>query len=191
MARYLKKSHPEISGSFGLRGGLSMMSKSGGLKPRAVAGSPSVTRLTHSSWTGISASGRPRMAVRKMLQGGRKKADQLRTGRRRRGGFWVLALTTRLLPRWRRWGIWWTASCCCRWLCPPRRRPQWWRSCHRTAPSPTPTWPLPCRNPWRCRFRPSLGPGRRSHRLLSELIRTDDLSLITALNEDEKNLCGY
>lgn len=44
-----------------------MMSKSGGLKPRAVAGRPSVTRLTHSSWTGIKASGRPRMAVRKML----------------------------------------------------------------------------------------------------------------------------
>lgn len=44
-----------------------MMSKSGGLKPRAVAGRPSVTRLTHSSWTGIKASGRPRIAVRKML----------------------------------------------------------------------------------------------------------------------------
>lgn len=68
MARYLKKSQPEMSGSFGLRGGLSMMSRSGGLKPRAVAGSPSVTRFTHSSWTGISASGRPRMAVRKMLR---------------------------------------------------------------------------------------------------------------------------
>lgn len=68
MARYLKKSQPEMSGSLGLRGGLSMMSKSGGLKPRAVAGRPSVTRLTHSSWTGIKASGRPRMAVRKMLQ---------------------------------------------------------------------------------------------------------------------------
>lgn len=57
-----------------------MMSRSGGLKPRAVAGRPSVTRLTHNSCThcqqiaipkdptctGISASGRPRAAVRKM-----------------------------------------------------------------------------------------------------------------------------
>ncbi|KYQ56224.1 hypothetical protein ALC60_04838 [Trachymyrmex zeteki] len=39
------------------------MSKSGGLKPRAVAGRPSVTKLTHRSWTGISASGRPRAAM--------------------------------------------------------------------------------------------------------------------------------
>ena len=45
-----------------------MISRSGGLKPRAVAGRPSVTRLTQSSWTGIRASGRPRMAVRKMLE---------------------------------------------------------------------------------------------------------------------------
>lgn len=44
-----------------------MMSRSGGLKPRAVAGRPSVTRLTHRSWTGIRASGRPRAAVRKIL----------------------------------------------------------------------------------------------------------------------------
>lgn len=67
MARYLKKSQPEIRGSLGFRGGLSMMSRSGGLKPRAVAGRPSVTRFTHNSWTGIKASGRPRMAVRKIL----------------------------------------------------------------------------------------------------------------------------
>ena len=46
-----------------------MMSRSGGLKPSAVAGRPSVTRLTQSSWTGIRASGRPRAAVRKMLGG--------------------------------------------------------------------------------------------------------------------------
>lgn len=67
MAKYLKKSQPEMRGSFGFLGGLSMMSRSGGLKPRAVAGRPSVTRLTHSSWTGIKASGRPKMAVRKIL----------------------------------------------------------------------------------------------------------------------------
>ena len=45
-----------------------MMSTSGGLNPRAVAGRPSVTRLTQSSWTGIRASGIPRAAVRKMLE---------------------------------------------------------------------------------------------------------------------------
>lgn len=49
-----------------------MMSRSGGLKPSAVAGRPSVTRFTHSSCTGIRASGRPRMAVRKMLEGKKK-----------------------------------------------------------------------------------------------------------------------
>ena len=36
-----------------LRGGFSMMSGSALLNPSAVAGGPSVTRLTHSSWTGI------------------------------------------------------------------------------------------------------------------------------------------
>ena len=45
-----------------------MMSTSGGLKPRAVAGRPSVTRLTHRSWTGMRASGSPRAAVRKILK---------------------------------------------------------------------------------------------------------------------------
>ena len=44
-----------------------MMSTSGGLNPRAVAGRPSVTRLTHRSWTGIRASGIPSAAVKKML----------------------------------------------------------------------------------------------------------------------------
>lgn len=38
-----KNNHPEIKPSSALRGGLSMMSKSGGLKPKAVAGKPSVT----------------------------------------------------------------------------------------------------------------------------------------------------
>lgn len=52
--------------SSALRGGLSIMSKSGGLKPRAVAGKPSVTKLTHKSCTGIKASGRPRAAVKKI-----------------------------------------------------------------------------------------------------------------------------
>ena len=44
------------------------MSTSGGLKPRAVAGRPSVTRLTQRSWTGMRASGSPRAAVRKILE---------------------------------------------------------------------------------------------------------------------------
>lgn len=47
-----------------LRGGFRMMSASGGLKPNAVAGGPSVTKFTHSSWTGIRPSGIPRAAVR-------------------------------------------------------------------------------------------------------------------------------
>ena len=66
IAMYLKKSHPEMSGCLAFLGGLSMMSRSGGLKPRAVAGRPSVTRFTHSSCTGIRASGIPRAAVKKI-----------------------------------------------------------------------------------------------------------------------------
>ena len=42
------------------------MSGSGLLNPKAVAGSPSVTKLTQSSWTGISASGIPIAAVKKI-----------------------------------------------------------------------------------------------------------------------------
>ena len=42
------------------------MSGSGALKLRAVAGRPSVTKLTQSNWTGIRASGKPRAAVRKI-----------------------------------------------------------------------------------------------------------------------------
>ena len=54
------------SSSSARRGGFCMMSVSGGLKPSAVAGGPSVTRFTHSSCTGIRFSGRPSAAVRKM-----------------------------------------------------------------------------------------------------------------------------
>jgi hypothetical protein len=43
-----------------------MTSGSAGLNPNAVAGGPSVTRLTHSSCTGIMPSGMPSMAVRKI-----------------------------------------------------------------------------------------------------------------------------
>ena len=68
IAKYLKKSHPDMRGSLAERGGLFMMSLSGGLKPRAVAGRPSVTRLTHNNCTGINASGIPRAAVRNMLK---------------------------------------------------------------------------------------------------------------------------
>jgi hypothetical protein len=45
------------------------------LKLSAVAGGPSVMRFTHSSCTGIRASGIPRAAVRNMLQ--RKKMKKL------------------------------------------------------------------------------------------------------------------
>ena len=43
-----------------------MIEWSGGLKPRAVAGRLSVTRLTQSNCTGIRASGIPRSTVRKI-----------------------------------------------------------------------------------------------------------------------------
>ena len=43
-----------------------MIEWSAGLKPSAVAGSESVTRLTQRSCTGTSASGMPRSTVRKM-----------------------------------------------------------------------------------------------------------------------------
>ncbi|CAF4714776.1 unnamed protein product, partial [Rotaria magnacalcarata] len=66
IAMYRKKSHGVMSDSFGLRGGRSMISKSGGLKPSAVAGKPSVTKFTQSNCTGINDSGRPRAAVKKI-----------------------------------------------------------------------------------------------------------------------------
>jgi hypothetical protein len=67
MAKYLKNNHFEINDSFAERGGFSIMSRSGGLKPKAVAGRPSVTKLTHKSWTGINASGMPNAATMKIL----------------------------------------------------------------------------------------------------------------------------
>ena len=42
------------------------MSGSGGLKERAVAGRPSVTKLTQRSWMELNPSGMPRIDVRKM-----------------------------------------------------------------------------------------------------------------------------
>ena len=41
-------------------------SLSGGLKPRAVAGKPSVTRFTHKSYTELKDSGMPSAAVKKI-----------------------------------------------------------------------------------------------------------------------------
>jgi hypothetical protein len=52
MLTYLKNTHLEMSWSSERLGGFFMMSASGGLKPSAVAGGPSVTRFTHSSCTG-------------------------------------------------------------------------------------------------------------------------------------------
>jgi len=63
---YRKKTQALIKASSLLRGGFCMISKSGGLKPRAVAGGPSVTRFTHSSCTGTKPSGIPNAAVMKM-----------------------------------------------------------------------------------------------------------------------------
>ena len=63
---YLKNNHGVINDSFDDLGDLSMMSKSGGLKPKAVAGKPSVTKFTHNNCTGITASGKPKAAVKKI-----------------------------------------------------------------------------------------------------------------------------
>ena len=67
---------PESSCSSRLRGSLVMMSVSGGLKDKAVAGRPSVTRFTHSSVTGTSTSGMP---------GVLQRAQTWREGQRGRG----------------------------------------------------------------------------------------------------------
>ena len=45
---------------------LSIISRSGGLNESAVAGKPSVTKLTQRSWTGIRASGTPNAAAKKI-----------------------------------------------------------------------------------------------------------------------------
>ena len=49
------------------RGGRLIAPGSGGLSPSAVAGGPSVTRLTHSSWSGVSGSGSPSSVARKTV----------------------------------------------------------------------------------------------------------------------------
>jgi len=50
-----------------LLGGLFMISGSGGLKERAVAGKPSVTRLTQRSWMELKPSGIPKTEETKIL----------------------------------------------------------------------------------------------------------------------------
>lgn len=154
-----------MRGSRALRGGLLMISKSGGLKPKAVAGKPSVTRLTQSSWTGMRASGNPRAAVRKMLH---TKEARLYKSTKKVFSLCISEVCTVILtrqprPRLRRWGIWWTVSCCYKWLCLPRLQLQWWRSCHQQAPSQRRSWPQQCRSPWQYQFQPSL---EQEHRLL-------------------------
>jgi len=64
---YLKRTHPFSRESSDFLGGFFMMSLSGGLKPRAVAGGPSVTRLTQRSYTEVNPSGTPNIAVMKIL----------------------------------------------------------------------------------------------------------------------------
>ena len=61
-------SQPLIKVSFVDRGDFFIMSRSAGLKLRAVAGKPSVTKFTHNNCTGMRASGTPRAAARKMLK---------------------------------------------------------------------------------------------------------------------------
>ena len=66
MTKYRTMIQPESSCSSRLRGILVMMSVSGGLNESAVAGRPSVTRLTQSNVTGTSTSGMPSKTARKM-----------------------------------------------------------------------------------------------------------------------------
>ena len=63
---YRTNNHASTMESSGRRGRRRMMSPSGLLNPSAVAGSPSVTRLTQSSWIGESVSGMPSAAATKM-----------------------------------------------------------------------------------------------------------------------------
>ena len=49
MIKYLNITHPFKRASSALLGGFFIISLSGGLKPRAVAGGPSVTKLTQRS----------------------------------------------------------------------------------------------------------------------------------------------
>ena len=67
MIRYRRNSQPPMRTSSRFRGWRFIMSWSGGLKESAVAGRPSVTRLTQRSWTGMRASGMPRRTVKKIL----------------------------------------------------------------------------------------------------------------------------
>ena len=85
MVLHLKNSQGVMRVSLAPLGAFSMMSRSGGLKERAVAGRPSVTRLTHSSWTGMRASGRPRAAARKMQTTSPMLEEIRYLGRRGRG----------------------------------------------------------------------------------------------------------
>lgn len=64
---YLNRTQPLISESSDLLGGCYIILRSGGLNPKAVAGKPSVTRLTHKSCTDENPSGIPSRAVKKML----------------------------------------------------------------------------------------------------------------------------
>ena len=90
-----------MRGSLEFLGGRRMMDESGGLNPSAVAtidrmsaarmkeregsvpGSPSVTRLTKRSWTGMRASGIPSRTVKKILQPTRYQSSPSEEGRRK------------------------------------------------------------------------------------------------------------
>lgn len=64
MTIYLNRIHPLIMLSSDLLGGSFIISLSDGLNPSAIAGGPSVTRLTYSNYTDVNSSGIPSTTVR-------------------------------------------------------------------------------------------------------------------------------
>eukprot|EP00955_Chlamydomonas_euryale_P022781 240401-Chlamydomonas_euryale.AAC.12 len=67
MTRYRTKSQELTMGSSARRGGCAMTLRSALLKPSAVAGRPSVTRLTHRSCTGVSTCAHVRVGWGKVI----------------------------------------------------------------------------------------------------------------------------
>lgn len=59
MTQYLIKTNSVIIGSSCFLGGFYITSGSGGLKDKAVAGNPSVTKLTHNNYIELNPSGIP------------------------------------------------------------------------------------------------------------------------------------
>mmetsp|Transcript_34918 Transcript_34918/g.84507 ORF Transcript_34918/g.84507 Transcript_34918/m.84507 type:complete len:86 (-) Transcript_34918:2737-2994(-) len=66
--KYRVSNHFVMIGSSLGRGGASIISGDGGLKPNAVAGGPSVTKLTHRRCIAVNGSGNPARVAKKMAQ---------------------------------------------------------------------------------------------------------------------------